>query len=153
MFSGLLEFCRRWLSYWRIRANGDGIAMVGQRQMELQVISYVPSATNSKHLDVGIIVVEKAKDQITFLDTRFVSDMNKVLAFDPHADIEMLQSCFREFEKRLHDPGERYAFLSMMQDTFSNVFQFSAPKAVLISTKPEDEIEKLASLYFSLSDN
>jgi hypothetical protein len=41
----------------------------------------------------------------------------------------------------------------MMQDTFSNVFHFSAPKAVLISTKPEDEIEKLASLYFSLSDN
>ena len=125
--------------------------MTVQRQMELLVVRYVPYATDSKHLDIGLIVFEKANEFITFADVRFISNMEAVLVIDPDADVDMLQSSFRDFERRLLDPSDRVDFIRTMRDTFSNVFQFSDPKAVLMSATPERDVDDLASLYLSHS--
>jgi hypothetical protein len=126
-------------------------AVTAERQMEFLVIRYVPRATNSRHLDIGVLVFEKTNGIITFADARFISDVAAVLAIDPYADIDMLQSCLRDFEKKLRDPGDRDGFIRMMRDTFSNVFQFSDPKAVIMSAKLEGDIDDLASVYLSYS--
>jgi hypothetical protein len=119
------------------------------RHMEFLVIHYLPSATNSKHLDVGVIVFEKTNDAVTYTAARFIPDMDAVLAIDPDADIDMLRSCFRDFENKLLDPSDREEFIRTMRDTFSNVLQISDPKAVLVSATPERDIDNLASLYLS----
>lgn len=77
--------------------------------------------------------------------------MEAVLVIDPDADVDMLQSSFRDFERRLLDPSDRDDFIRTMRDTFSNVFQFSDPKAVLMSATPERDVDDLASLYLSHS--
>lgn len=121
--------------------------MTQRRSMQFLVIRYVPHAVLSRHLDVGVVLFEKVADRVLFAEGRFMESMEQVLAFDPDADLEVLQSTFRDIERSLNSPTEREDVLHALQDTFSNTLQVVGPKPVLVLGDPIVELNRLRLLH------
>ncbi len=96
---------------------------------------------------MGLLALERHHDRRRFVGASFVRDTKGLLAFDPHADVNVLFALFREIEHSLHHVQDADSFLQTMLDSFSNTIQISDAKTVLISGDPVDEINKLAALY------
>ena len=116
--------------------------------MEFFVMRYVPNAVLSRHLDVGVVLFEKMADRVLFAKSRFIESMEQISAFDPDADLDVLQSAFRDIGRKLSSPTEREEVLYTLQDTCSNVLQVVGPKPILVPGDPIAELDRLSSLHF-----
>jgi len=85
-----------------------------------------------------------------FCGVRFVSDWRPVRAFDPAADIEMLEALGREIEGQFRS-GKGEEMLKSMDDSFSNAIQLSPGTVYLVNDLPGEEIEKLAAHHLGKS--
>jgi hypothetical protein len=120
-----------------------------QRHLEVFVLSYVPRVVADEKYNVGLVALERSDDRTHYIGSRFIPDTERLLAFDPDADVNMLLSQFREIEQRLRDLEGRDAFLQMMLETFSNTIQISDGKTVIISGDPAGEIDRLVAVYMT----
>jgi len=113
--------------------------------MEFFVVHYAPDLQG--RMNVGVVLFERVGGNITFAKARFTRNMQRILAWDSDADIAILRSLFQDIERTLDNPSDRERVLSMMQDTFSNVFQLSEVKGIVALGEPEAELDRLASVY------
>lgn len=104
--------------------------------------------TRGRYINIGVLVVEKMEGLILFADARFNCDQTRILAFDPQADVEMLQAISKDIQGKLSDEQEREFLVHMMEDSFSNSIQFSDRKT-LQTTDPAAEVERLTRLYLT----
>lgn len=116
------------------------------RQMEFLILRYAPI---QRQINVGVVLFEVVRDRIAFAKARFIDDMQRVLDFDPDADLAVLHSIFRDIESSVNDPAGAMEVLHLMQDSFSNLLQVSDNEAVLVAGDPVAELDKLASLYLA----
>jgi len=116
------------------------------RHMEFLVVRY---ALMDGQIPVGVVLFEIVRDRIFFAKARFIEDMQKVLDFDPDADLAVLRSIFRDIESKVNDPAETMEVLGQMQGSFSNLLQVSDNQAVLVAGDPVAELDLLASMYLS----
>jgi hypothetical protein len=121
-----------------------------ERHIEFFVLSYVSQVVAGNKYNVGLLVLEQRDERRCFLGTRFIPDTTGLLAFDPSADVDVLFAFFREIEQT-DEREDADAFLQTMLDSFSNTIQISDEKTIVISGDPEDEINKLATIYLANS--
>jgi hypothetical protein len=121
--------------------------MADKRQLEFFLLRYVPDAVKDEFVNIGVVMIEPALNGAGFADVRFTRDWRRVRCLDPQADIEMLEAIEREIRSQLGEARERSVLLRRLEDSFSNVIQFSAMKGCL-TEEPAKEIEMLARLYF-----
>jgi Protein of unknown function (DUF3037) len=91
--------------------------------------------------NIGIVVVADA-----FVDVRFVTDWNRVLALDPDADIDFLKGLTCGLRSELLNGERRKEVLFVMEQSCSNAFRLSPWKGCL-TQNPATEIETLAAQY------
>jgi Protein of unknown function (DUF3037) len=114
--------------------------------MEFVILRYAPM---HGHMNVGVVLFERAGDHVSFAKARFIEDMQRVSTFDPDADLNVLRSTFRDIEREINDPTGTVGILQLMQDSFSNLLQVTDSKGVLISGDPMAEFDTLASMHLS----
>lgn len=117
--------------------------------MELLTIRYVPNLTSSKSMDVGIVLFETNGKEIGFVKAKFITNMRRIAAFDPNADLTLLRATFREIEEKLEMPSEKESILRTVQDSFSTSLEVVGPKTVIVFGDPVTEVDKLSCLYLS----
>jgi hypothetical protein len=115
-------------------------------KVEFAVVQYVPLATDWDSINLGVLIVQETEGRIVFADARFNCDRARILAFDPDADVEMLEAICRDIRQKLRDANERESFLRMMEDSFSNSIQLSDRKTIS-TTDPAAEVDTLARFY------
>ncbi len=120
------------------------------RQCEFYLLRYVPDAVKDEFVNIGVVLLERgAAEKENFADLRFTSDWQRVRCLDPAADLEMLEALEADMRRELRQSGSG-AFISRLQDSFSNVLQLSSAKACLTES-PQDEIGELARMYLERS--
>lgn len=70
--------------------------MQEQHLYEYSIIRVVPRVEREEFINVGVVLCHWKKD---FLGCKIKLDPKKLLALDPHADIEMIQLNLASFEK------------------------------------------------------
>jgi hypothetical protein len=110
------------------------------RQLQFFTLRYTPNIVTGEFINIAVILVDPSGG---FWGVRFVSDWHQVLAFDPDADIEMLEALGNDIEGQFRS-GKGKEILKTMEDSFSNAVQLS-PGTVCLVNEPGKEIEKLAS--------
>ena len=121
--------------------------MAKPRHLEFFALRYVPNVVSAEQINVGIVAFERQEGRITFAEARFTKRLDRISAFDPDADLEMLEATFREMQASFEEPEKAERFVNMMLETFSNVIQVSDRQEVLLSGDPASEVDRLASLY------
>jgi hypothetical protein len=116
------------------------------RRMEYVVVKYVPNSRPTTEINVGVVLYEMRDDLLTFADCRFLKDAENLLSIDSDADVEMLDAIFRDIKRALQTSEKRDEMLGMIVGTFSNALAVSGHKAVILSSDPNVEIERLASV-------
>lgn len=120
---------------------------VEANSLEIMIVAYAPNAISGIQVNVGVIVVESCRGEIYKIKARFISDVQLILNFDPHADLQMLRSLFSELESRLELRQERQETLRLIEETFSNTIRISERKAVHPYSSVEDELKGLFNTY------
>lgn len=116
------------------------------KQLEFFLLRYVPDVVKDEFVNIGVVMLESAKNGAGFADVCFTRDWRRVRCLDPEADIEMLEALERDFRGQLRETRGREALLRKLEDSFSNVIQLSATKGCL-AEDPAKEMEALASMY------
>ena len=114
-----------------------------RRQFDVFVLRYVPSVLQDRYLNIGVLM--KDSEAAGFADARFLRDWEKVLSFDPDADVEMLDSLICEIEGEWKNRAEQPVLLRRMAMSFSNAIQLSLMESAGIDD-PAQELERLASI-------
>jgi len=109
------------------------------RQLQFFTLRYRSNIVTGNFITIAVILFDPSGG---FCGVRVVSDWQQVRAFDPDADIEMLEALGREIEGQFRS-GKGEEILKFMEDSFSNAVQLS-PGTVCLVNEPGKEIEKLA---------
>ena len=117
------------------------------RQLQFFTIRYTPNIVTGEFINIAVILFDPSGG---FCGVRFVSDWRPVRAFDPAADIEMLEALGREIEGQFRS-GKGEEMLKSMDDSFSNAIQLSPGTVYLVNDLPGEEIEKLAAHHLGKS--
>jgi len=115
------------------------------RKMEFVLVRYAPDLQGC--INVGVVLFERAGDTLNFAQARFTKNMQRILTWDPDADIEVLQSLFFHIENKIENASETERMLELVRSEFSNAIQLSDAKGIVVSGNPEDELLILASIY------
>lgn len=120
-----------------------GLLSGGTEQQVVRVflVSYAPHLLKDECVNIAVLMVGEG-----FADARFARDWQRVMAFDPEADIELLTALTGEIRDKLRDIGELEEMLQRMQDSWANAVQLSIAKGCLTGDTAT-EIETLASQY------
>ena len=116
------------------------------RQLHFFTLRYAPNIVTGAFINIAVILFDPSGG---FCGVRFVSNWRHVQAFDPDADIKMLEALVCEVEGQFRS-GKGEEILKTMEDSFSNAIQLS-PATVRLVSEPGKEIEKLASQYLGQS--
>jgi len=117
------------------------------RQLQFFTLRYTPNIVTGKFINIAVILFDPSGG---FCGVRFVSDWQQVQAFDPDADIKMLEALGREIEGQFRS-GKGEEMLKSMDDSFSNAIQLSPGTVYLVNDLPGEEIEKLAAHHLGKS--
>ena len=118
--------------------------MTEQKPCRFQVLRYVPDPVKDEFVNIGLVFLD---DTTGTAEIRFTRDWRRVRCLDPQADLEMLQATEAELRERLREEGSsRERVLHLLQDSFSNALQATAPRG-LLTEAPERELARLAEMY------
>lgn len=113
-------------------------------QCDFMLVRYVPNAIRGESVNLGLVLFDH---ETNGYEVRFTRDSRSLRRLDPDADVELLEAVEREVRERLNDGGDdRKRILHLLQDSFSNAVQVSAPKAVLTEA-PAREMDRLEEMY------
>jgi hypothetical protein len=116
------------------------------RQLQFFTLRYTPNLVTGEFINIAVILFDISGG---FCGVRFLSDWQQVEAFDPDADITMLEALGREIEGQFRR-GKGEEILKTMQDSFSNAVQLSDGTVCWVN-EPGKEIELLASRHLGKS--
>ena len=117
--------------------------MADLRQLEYFVLRYVPDGLKQEFVNFGLVMRELNPVGVGFADLRLTNDWEYLLYHDPQADLEWLAALGRDFRQQLKDPDACEMFLKRVEESSSNLIQFS-PKQVYLAAEPEKELDRLA---------
>ena len=122
--------------------------MAEKRKLEFFLLRYVPDAVKGEFVNFGLAVIETPETRIGagFADVKFTTDWNRVLRADPQADVEVLQALEQDIRKRVVEERDCQAIIRVLNDSFSNVIQISAPQGCL-TDDPAQEIDAMSRMY------
>ncbi|MGA3293548.1 MAG: DUF3037 domain-containing protein [Candidatus Acidiferrales bacterium] len=97
-----------------------------------RVLRYTPNLVRDEWVNVGVLLEETAgaapRRAMRFVEED--AEIARVRRIHPTADEDLLRALPGEFDARLRAP-EAAAYLEKLDQTLSNVLQFSSPKALL----------------------
>ncbi len=123
--------------------------MNGRKQCEFSLIRYVPDAVRNEFVNIGVLLREAAGAGASNAPVlRMTRDWARVRCVDPEADTEMLEALEGELQARLLEGagGDAKPVLEIIEDSFSNLVQVTAPKGCLAESMAA-EIESLMRVY------
>lgn len=110
-------------------------------KLEFLLLRYVPSALADEAMNIGLLVWNE-----NFAEVRFTTNWDRLLRFDPNADLEMLEAICRDIGPKMHSADWRQ-MVQKIEDSFSNIIQCSK-RGHCLCADPVREVENLASIYF-----
>jgi hypothetical protein len=112
---------------------------------EFFLVRYVPDPVKNEFVNIGVLLREASRPLEAAV--RFTRDWARVRCVDPDADIGMLEGLETEMRRRLAgEPAEAKPLLEIMEDSFSQLVQITAPKAYLTETLAAG-MDELMRLY------
>jgi hypothetical protein len=118
-------------------------------KIEYFFIEYLPNVDGRRTISIAVVLfdAEHMEDGICKLMVA-PQWQAKVLIFDPHADLKLLESLLSEIRDRLFSPIERVEMVRQLEDSFSNNVQVSARRPGPSNSSAEI-IENFARALFS----
>jgi len=116
------------------------------KQLEFYFLRYVPYGVRPDCVSIGVLLLERRPNGFGFADVRMTSDWRRVRCFDPHVDIEVLQSIEADIRTQLQHSQNVGMLLHRLEDSFANLIQISA-RQVCLAADPAQELERLRPIY------
>lgn len=117
---------------------------------EFFLIRYVPDVVKGEFANIGVLLREAGSDAAPQSQTarvRFTRDWTRVRCMDAEADIGMLEALESEIAMRLRmGAADPKPVLGVIEDSFSNSIQISAPRACLAESVAA-EMDLLMKMY------
>jgi hypothetical protein len=108
------------------------------------VVRYVPDLVRDEGLNIGLFLYSPQEE---YLDCLFTQDFRRLRTLHPQADLELLRELQGHFEREIKErEGKLEAFLSEMQETYSNLIQLTTPRTCL-AVDPQAELQALFERY------
>ena len=111
------------------------------------LLRYVPNVLTGEFVNIGLAMWESVHGEENLVDIRFRQDWNRVLQFDPDADIEVLAAVCMEMSLLLQQSPDRAVIKRKLESSLSNVIQLS-DCWIVHAENPAREMDKLATTYF-----
>ncbi len=122
---------------------------------EFFLIRYVPDVVKGEFANIGVLLREASSGAAAAVRSepvppvvRFTRDWTRVRCLDAGADIALLEALESEIASRLAGSAdlETKPITQVLEDTFSNSLQITAPRACLAESIPA-ELEQLMRMY------
>jgi len=115
-------------------------------QCEFSIVRYVPHPLRGEFINIGIVIRQRS-GPVHPAFVAFTRDWSRVLALDPHADVEMLQSIEEDLRARIAvEKGSADHLMEVLEETLSLGLQVSKPQAALTEDL-KMELDRLLSMY------
>lgn len=89
-------------------------------ELEYLVLCYAPNPFQG-HTDIAIAVFATGNED--FGEIRFLKNWSRVLALDPQADLEALDSLAKDLKEQFRARESRDRMVQLMKNSFSNTIQ------------------------------
>lgn len=116
------------------------------RELEFYLFRYVPNAVSGEFINIGLMMWEPGENLEAFADIRFRQDWNRVLQFDPEADIAFLAAASSEICLLVNNSADRAGAIRKFEHALSNTIQLSEPSPIRCAN-PAREMERLMRMY------
>lgn len=112
------------------------------------LVRYVPDPVKNEFVNIGVLLREdSANGASPAAQVRFTRDWARVRCVDPDADTDMLEAMETEMRRRLLDAEtDGPALLKTIDDSFSHLFQLTAPQGCLADNLAAG-MDQLMQLY------
>lgn len=115
-----------------------------ERACRFYLLRYVPNIVRGEFVNIGVLVFDPAANRLHA--PRLLENFRRVRRLHPWADLDVLAALEKQIaEDAPADGGSLPAYLERLQQ-FSNVLEFTEPKAVL-TADPESELDRLYDTY------
>ncbi|MFQ5664334.1 MAG: DUF3037 domain-containing protein [Terriglobia bacterium] len=116
----------------------------GERPCEFYLLRYVPNIVRGEFVNIGVLLYDSGENRL--FPPRLLENFRRVRRLHPWADLGLLAALEKQIEADAATPaGNLPGYLERLQQ-FSNVLEFTAPKAVL-TADPEAELDRLYDTY------
>lgn len=114
------------------------------KECSLYLVQYVPDAVRGEFLNIGVFLFSPREN---YLGCLFTDDFRRIKRFHPQADLEFLRELQQDFEQQIDEHSDELeAFLSWMEQSFSNLVQIAPVRACLLRD-PAAEIQDVFNRY------
>jgi hypothetical protein len=117
------------------------------KRLEFFVLRYAVEDVGS--INLGVVLLDSTAPA-GYCQVRFTRDWQRILSFDPDADVEMLEALICEIEENLQSPELRDQMVRTMESSFSNAVRISHREACR-TNNPNVELARLARLHLGES--
>ena len=113
-----------------------------------RILRYIPNLVRDEWVNVGVLLEElpaeaSVSPRVAMRLIEESSELARVRRIHPAVDEEMLRALPAEFQKRLQMPlADRAAYLARLEQTLSNVLQFS-PETAVFTDDFDSELDRL----------
>ena len=114
---------------------------------ECCLFRYVPNVLSGEFLNIGLMMCDLTLTEDSFADLRFRRDWNRIVQFDPNADMEMLSAICGEISTLFQDAPDRALVKRKLESSLSNVIQMS-DRWMIHAEDPAREMDRLVDVYF-----
>lgn len=119
-----------------------------------RILRYTPNLIRDEWVNIGVLLEETGEGRgaprrvIKIIEEQ--SELARVRRLHPNADDAVLRALPAEFDARLREtPSRTTAYLDKLEDTLSNVLQFSPPRA-LLGEDFDSEMDRLYRTHVAL---
>lgn len=115
-----------------------------REEFRYRILRYTPNLIRDEWLNVGVVVEDAAGSRYAARFIEEQSEIARVRRLHPGANEEILRGLSAEFDFRLRAPGADISkALEKLDQSLSNVLQFSPARAVLAAEGLEAELDRL----------
>lgn len=116
----------------------------GERPCEFYLLRYVPNVVRGEFINIGVLLYDPLENRLYPL--RLLESFRRVRRLHPWADLDVLAGLEKQLESEAAPQGDALASTLDRLRQYSNILEFSEPKAVL-TPDPDAELERLYETY------